>query len=100
MVDKRRAIDANELLKYVGNKFGFMISKRELLQAIEMQPTMDAVEVVRCKDCKYYRESEHPERSGIKFCFRLMHPTENRHIGYNFSDDDFCSHGERKDEEG
>ena len=46
METKKRAIDANELLKYVGNKLGFMISKRELLQAIELQPTMDVVEVV------------------------------------------------------
>lgn len=55
-------------------------------------------EVVRCKDCKYCRESEIAEMRGIKFCYRLMHPTEDRHIGYNFADDDFCSYEERKDE--
>lgn len=54
--------------------------------------TADAVPVVRCKDCKYYKISElHPP---YKFCFRLRHPTENRSVGYNFADDDFCSHGE------
>jgi len=58
-------------------------------------PTVDAVEVVRCKDCKHYKEGE--LLAPNKFCFRLMHPTENRHIGYNFSDNDFCSYGERKD---
>lgn len=55
-------------------------------------PIVDAVPVVRCKDCKYYKISElHPP---YKFCFRLRHPTENRSVGYNFADDDFCSHGE------
>lgn len=58
-------------------------------------PTVDAVEVVRCKDCKWYKEGE--LLAPNKFCFRLMHPTDNRHIGYNFSGDDFCSYGERKD---
>lgn len=55
-------------------------------------PIVDAVPVVRCKDCKYYKISElHPP---YKFCFRLRHPTENRSVGYYFADDDFCSHGE------
>ena len=57
-------------------------------------PTVDAVPVTRCKDCKYYKSGKllYPN----KFCFRLKHPTENRAIGYNFGPDDFCSYGERK----
>lgn len=56
------------------------------------EESVDAAPVVRCKDCKYYKISElHPP---FKFCFRLRHPTENRSVGYNFADDDFCSHGE------
>lgn len=58
----------------------------------------DEVIVIRCKDCKHYRESEHMERTGIKFCYRLMHPTENRHVGYNFAEDDFCSKGKKRNE--
>lgn len=74
-------------------------AKEECLCAIEEAPTIDAVPVVRCKDCKYYKISElHPP---YKFCFRLRHPTENRSVGYNFADDDFCSHGEcREDKDG
>lgn len=56
--------------------------------------TEDVVPVVRCKDCKYYKTSE--LLLPHKFCFRLRHPTENRSVGYNFADDDFCSHGERR----
>lgn len=68
-------------------------------RVIREMPTVDAEVVVRCKDCKYYKISElHPP---YKFCFRLRHPTENRSVGYNFADDDFCSHGEcREDKDG
>ena len=65
-----------------------------LADAVEEMPTVDVVPVVRCKDCKYYKTSE--LLPPHKFCFRLRHPTENRSVGYNFADDDFCSHGERR----
>jgi len=67
------------------------------LVAVNYQP-VDAVPVVRWRDCKWYQKSE--KLSPNKFCFRLQHPTENRKIGCNFADDDFCSHGERKDGDG
>lgn len=53
------------------------------------------VKVVRCKDCKWYQESEILPPN--KFCFRLKHPVEDRQIGYNFAPYDFCSYGERKE---
>ncbi len=48
-------------------------------------PTVDAVEVVRCKDCKYYRES-FPYNTCAAFEPVLV-PDEY----------DFCSYGERKE---
>lgn len=57
-------------------------------------PTVDAVTVVRCRDCKWYKEGE--LLAPNKFCFRLKHPKEDRKIGYNYSPDDFCSYGERR----
>lgn len=62
---------------------------------IDAQAAVDAVEVVRCKDCKWYKEGRILKEN--KFCFRLKHPKEDRRIGYNFSPDDFCSYGERKE---
>ena len=67
-----------------------------LLGLIEKAPTVDAVPVVRCKDCKYYKESR--VLAPNKFCFRLNHPTEPGKIGYNFADNDFCSRGVRRNE--
>ena len=67
----------------------------ELAYCIERIKAVDAVEVVRCKDCKWYKEGE--LLAPNKFCFRLKHPTEDRNVGYNFGDEDFCYYGERKD---
>lgn len=49
--------------------------------------TMDAVEVVRCRDCKHYERN--PNRGG---------PMCTEFLGLTIPDaDDFCSYGERKD---
>ena len=54
----------------------------------------DIVEVVRCKDCKWYNFGKH--FNDIKFCQRL--PLYAQKGGLNTADDDFCSYGERKEE--
>lgn len=55
-----------------------------LLGLIEKAPTVDAVPVVQCKDCKHHYDC------GVHFCDRL---------GMDCPDDSdfFCSYGERKD---
>ena len=51
---------------------------------IDNAPTVDAVEVVRCKDCKH----RYTTSKGMSFC----------KINFQFGskDDDFCSYGERR----
>ena len=44
-----RLIDADALPKYTG----YALSADEVAKAVENAPTVDAVEVVRCKDCYY-----------------------------------------------
>ena len=68
----------------------------KVLLELEEADEADVVEVVRCKDCKWYQESK--LLAPNKFCYRLKHPTEDRQIGYNYADDDFCSYGERGEE--
>ena len=75
-----------------------LVPLRDAKRAIKAAKTVDAVPVTRCKDCKYYREGR--VLATNKFCFRLNHPTEPGKIGYNFADDDFCSHGVRRNEGG
>ena len=61
----------------------------EVMMKIDDAPTADVVEVVRCKDCKYYN--------------RLHHYCDG--IGYWFGEEDawsdngFCYKGERREED-
>ena len=77
-----RLIDAEKLEKqeYWGNERCFDYVDAE---DIDNAPTVDAVEVVRCKDCKY--------NIGSKKC---LNPDSFFAVP---KDDDFCSYGERKD---
>lgn len=74
----------------LGNNLG-KCDRRKHLE----EDAADVAPVVRCRDCKYYRVSA--MLAPNKFCFRLKHPVEDRPIGYNFAPDDFCSYGERKE---
>lgn len=54
---------------------------RKALRCIEQAPTVDAVPVVRCRECKYHNKPPCPMR-----------------LSFNWTeDDDFCSYGERKE---
>ena len=55
-------------------------------------PKVDAVEVVRCKDCKHWKciDGLNPHWECQIFCG--LHD-----YGYLTGADDFCSYGERKD---
>lgn len=86
-------IDRNAMLKTLENS-GVLGEFAKYL--IKKQPTVDAVEVVRCKDCRWYKESK--LLAPNKFCFRLKDRNGN-HVGYNFAPDEFCSFGERMDGE-
>lgn len=55
-------------------------------------PTVDAVEVVRCKDCKHYDNSE-----GICWCKLNSKFYPGGFDWHSFPEDGFCSYGERKD---
>ena len=57
-------------------------------EIIEDAPTVDAVEVVRCKDCKWYAHDE-------DFAFCDNYTSLMDHVG----DETFCSYGERRDDD-
>lgn len=60
-------------------------TRQDIQDFLDDIPTVDAVPVVRCKDCKYQDD-----------CWNCYHP---RHRGILLSTYplDFCSYGERKD---
>jgi hypothetical protein len=61
---------------------------------VRTAPAVDAAEVVRCKDCIYYKTGEYFK--DMKFCFRLKYPKKNKQVGYNYPEDGFCSYGKRR----
>lgn len=64
-----------------------------LIRLLEKAPTVDAVPVVRCKECKHCRELNRKDRieeayaDGVLWC-------KNQSDGV--WPDDFCSYGERR----
>lgn len=83
-VDKKRIAELEFMLAKYQDELIPMLNNRieELIAALD-----DAAVVVRCKDCKYCSQNT-PD--GLHWC-------EENEIGA-LMDDDFCSHGERRDD--
>lgn len=80
-----RLIDADELRDTIENEhFGEYDDKETTFYCIDTAPTVDAVVVVRCKDCKYHDEGE-----GYIYCWAL-------HMKCPDGSEFFCKYGERK----
>lgn len=77
-----RLIDADAYKKYLDDNW--IVANHD---AIDAQPTIDAVEVVRCKDCKFYEPFTY-DTTGKGHCLRVKN--------YGMYLNDFCSYGERK----
>lgn len=98
MATEKRLIDANAL---IGKSIAVQAPRTSLtllpgqqwmdtvhavrITDIMSEPTVDAVEVVRCKDCRYCQH----DSNGF-WCFNDYE--------HNLQPDDFCSYGERKDD--
>lgn len=64
-----------------------------MLNIINDAPTIDAVPVVRCRECKFYREFRTKRYNQLMcMCYRMgKHDME-----HPVKPDDFCSYGQRK----
>ena len=94
-----RLIDADALLdeflnRYTERERGWNLVfaaceiKQDFADMISNATTADAVEVVRCRECKYRFKNNGHSRDGC--------PIIDANIWMD--DDDFCSHGERKED--
>ena len=85
-----RLIDADAL----SSEFGISDSDIEAKETIDDAPTIDAVPVVRCRECKFYREFRTKRYNQLmRLCYRMgKHDME-----YPVKPDDFCSYGQRKE---
>ncbi len=77
-----RLIDADAILKAVECHFTGELTASEREKVLADAPTIDAVSVVRCKECKHKDDI-------VNYCY------ENDR---NIKADDFCSYGEREGE--
>lgn len=59
----------------------------EAYRVIQNMPTVDAVPVVRCRECKYAKNAK-VNKKGFRIC-----PASHMEI----VDDDYCSYGEREE---
>ena len=89
-----RLIDADKLIDFIDvghlrHSGELCYSETEVANRLLHAPTVDAVPVVRCKDCKYRFKNNGHSRDGC--------PIIDANIWMD--GDDFCSHGERKDNE-
>ena len=98
-----RLIDAGKLECVTGkvpddviNVDDYIRGEKDTLEMLDAQPTVDAVPVVRCKDCKHgqpmiYRHTERPcimcSHLGSGFFARVFNP------------DWYCADGERRESE-
>lgn len=85
-----RLIDADALWRKFENEPWYDNEDRDeiALPLVDDAPTVDAVEVVRCKDCKYHEDEE----IGMVYCPNAL----GGWVGENW----FCAYGERKDGDG
>ena len=76
------------------------LMKDDALHVIDSIPAADVVEVVRCKDCRYFlqynekyaQEVEHADGD----CFiKILHCEGKQYYACKY--DDYCSFGERRD---
>ena len=74
-------IEREALIKHIERSFG-EISTPFVVKEIKDFPNADVVEVVRCKDCRYYD------------VYRLE--CHNPHHNGNINCEGFCSYGERR----
>ena len=92
-----RLIDADALDKVMGEAYfslfeeygsfdAYAMGYESAVCAVEAAPTIDAVPVVRCKDCRYWDDDG--RCNGIKNGLVVDYTDE----------DDFCSYGEKRDE--
>lgn len=121
MATKKRLIDANELVDAIEDIDWYHVNKRgklvdganpanntpiykafDIYNAINNAPTVDAVEVVRCKDCMWARSKDHREptdtpRELICQCPKHHYIPAPWGARLAVNSDDFCAYGERKD---
>jgi hypothetical protein len=82
-----RLVDAEKLkADFVGKRYG----TQAIEYVIDQQPTVDAVRVIRCKDCEYNYHNMIPSGEAEHGCTKC--------VELPITADFYCAWGKRKDE--
>ena len=81
-----RLIDADAFVKWIERQK--RLAKITTIMAIQETPAIDAVPVVRCKDCKHAKKWKNQYGYEGVNCYLLCADVGENH---------FCNHGERKE---
>lgn len=88
LIDADALVERTEILDYV---FVVNWTTKKVQSLINAAPTVDAVPVVRCKDCKRFSACEEVEGvSWTGYC---------NYGEFHTDDEDFCSRGERRSDD-
>lgn len=91
--EQRRLIDSDALKAELKKSAEYHEARRlglfSAMTHIDEQPPVDAVEVVRCKDCESYTDMD--AMSGTKLNFRWCGKFRNI-----MAESDFCSYGKKE----
>lgn len=91
-----RLIDADKLVDMLyDNEFATLCPLDEVSGVVDACPSVDAVVVTQCKDCKWSSRMKYVD--SLLFC-RNTNLCEEQPLAMH--PDDFCSYGERKDSDG
>ena len=98
-----RYIDADALRAYwlENGENEYVYDTNAFLDSIDNAPTADVVDVVRCRECKYWGDEagELQRSDGVPFARCKVHNylIDGRYTGWCPTENDFCSYGERKE---
>ena len=85
---EKRLIDANALIELVANEL-WAYEVEQFEHYVSKTPTVDAVEVVRCKDCLHYE---------FGVCLKIYSDGNvSADAWQEWEPDDFCSYGEKRE---
>ena len=88
-----RLIDADALLNRMQEDPLFdLVERYGVSGVINAEPTVDAVPVIRCKDCQYWMKNPYRESSVFGLCFK------HKDIAIATDETDWCSWAERKED--
>ena len=83
----------------IEEKYGIPLG--DLVDTFADIPAADVMEVVRCRECKYWGDEDGKlQRSdGMLFARCIMHNylLDGRHTGWCPTENNFCSYGEREE---